>query len=77
MKMALFWVFAPCSLVEIYRRFRGACLLIALMMEAATTSETLVNYQTTRRNNPDDGHLVTFMFAIDGSTNGRLRAWLV
>jgi hypothetical protein len=28
---------------------------IALMMEAAGTSETLVNfYQTTRRNNPED-----------------------
>jgi hypothetical protein len=30
---------------------------IALMMEAANTSETSVNfYQTTRRNNPDDSH---------------------
>jgi hypothetical protein len=25
MKMAVFWVVAPCSLVEVYRRFRGAC----------------------------------------------------
>jgi hypothetical protein len=32
--------------------------IIALMMEAARTSETLVNfYQTTRRYNPEDGHL--------------------
>jgi hypothetical protein len=31
---------------------------IALMMEAARTSETLVNfYQTTRRYNPEDSHL--------------------
>jgi hypothetical protein len=31
---------------------------IALMMEAASTSETSVNfYQTTRRNNPEDSHL--------------------
>jgi hypothetical protein len=38
--MAVFWVVAPCS-------------LIALMMEAAMTSETLENfYQTTRRYNP-------------------------
>jgi hypothetical protein len=30
---------------------------IALMMEAASTSETLVNfYQTTRRYNPEDSH---------------------
>jgi hypothetical protein len=27
---------------------------IALMMEAASTSETSVNYQTTRRDNPED-----------------------
>jgi hypothetical protein len=40
-KMAVFWIVAPCSLVEVYQR------LIALMMEAAGTSETLVNsYQT-------------------------------
>jgi hypothetical protein len=32
----------------------------ALMMEAARTSETLVNfYQTTRRYNPEDSHLLT------------------
>jgi hypothetical protein len=35
-------------------------LTIALMMEAATTSETSVNfYQTTRRNNTEDCHLHT------------------
>jgi hypothetical protein len=35
-------------------------LLIALMMEAARTSETLVNfYQTTQRYNPKDSHLRT------------------
>jgi hypothetical protein len=34
--------------------------LIALMMEAARTSETLVSfYQTTRRYNPEDSHLRT------------------
>jgi hypothetical protein len=27
MKMAVFWVVVPCSLVEVYRRFRGACCL--------------------------------------------------
>jgi hypothetical protein len=54
MKMAVFWVVAPCSLVEVYRRFE----LIAQMMEAAWTSETPVNvYQTTQRNNPEDSHL--------------------
>jgi hypothetical protein len=34
-------------------------MIIALMMEAARTSETLVNfYQTRRRFNPEDSHLL-------------------
>jgi hypothetical protein len=28
MKAAVFWVVAPCSLVDVYRRFRGACSLL-------------------------------------------------
>jgi hypothetical protein len=57
--MAVFWVAAPCFLVEVFQSLRGACCgLIALMMEAARTSETLVNFcQTTRRYNPEDSHL--------------------
>jgi hypothetical protein len=36
-----------------------AASIIALMTEAAGTSETLVNfYQTTRRYNPEDSHLL-------------------
>jgi hypothetical protein len=36
----------------------AAIMKIGLMMKAARTSETLVNfYQTTRRNNPEDSHL--------------------
>jgi hypothetical protein len=55
--MAVVWVVAQCSLVEVYQRFR---VLIALMTEAARTSETLVNfYQTTRRYNPEDSHIRT------------------
>jgi hypothetical protein len=52
--MVVFWVVVPCCLVEVYQRFRGPCCLHhqGLLMEAAKTSETLVNfYQTT----PDDG----------------------
>jgi hypothetical protein len=46
MKMAVFWVIAQWA--------------IALMTEAASTSETSINfYQTTRRNNPEDSHLHT------------------
>jgi hypothetical protein len=48
MKITVFWNVAPCSLVKVYR-------LIALIMEAASTSETSVNfYQTTRCNIPED-----------------------
>jgi hypothetical protein len=43
MKMAVFWVVALGSLVEVYRRFRGA----ALMMVAASASETSVNFYHT------------------------------
>jgi hypothetical protein len=52
MKMAAFWVVVLCSLVEIYRHFRGAFCFhhegdqgeITLMMEAAATSEMSVNF---------------------------------
>jgi hypothetical protein len=37
-----------------------AASITALMIEAASTSETLVNfYQTTRRYNPEESHLRT------------------
>jgi hypothetical protein len=26
-KMAVFWVIVPCSMVEVYQRFRGPCCL--------------------------------------------------
>jgi hypothetical protein len=64
-KMRVFSVVVPCSLVGIYRCFRGACCLHlqrdeSPMMEAVSSSETSVNsYQTTRRNNPEDSHLQT------------------
>jgi hypothetical protein len=49
------------------------CDAIALMMEAARTSETLVNfYQTTGRYNPEDSHLRrTFCYFTkrEGSSN--------
>jgi hypothetical protein len=40
MKMTVFWYVTPCSLVETDQ-------LIALMMEAVTTSETLINFYHT------------------------------
>jgi peptidoglycan biosynthesis protein MviN/MurJ (putative lipid II flippase) len=40
MKMAVFSDVAPCILVHIDQRFREAYCLIALMMEAVSTSHT-------------------------------------
>jgi hypothetical protein len=46
-KMAAFWVVAPCSLVEfeVLTAVSMKIALIALIMEAARTSETLVNIE--------------------------------
>jgi hypothetical protein len=62
--MAVFWVAAPFSLVEVYQREVPAASIIRetipLMMEAARTSEPLVNfYQAKQRYNPEDSHLRT------------------
>jgi hypothetical protein len=46
-------VAGSCSLAETYRRFRGASCL-ALIIEAASSSVTSVEfYQSTRRSNPE------------------------
>jgi hypothetical protein len=37
--MAVFWVVAPCSLVEVYQRFRGPCCLHHL---GATSQKTAI-----------------------------------
>jgi hypothetical protein len=55
--MDAFWFVAHCSLVEVYRRFRG--ILIFLMMEAENTTKTSVNlYQTTQCNNPEEAVVI-------------------
>jgi hypothetical protein len=58
--MVVLWVVAPCSLVEDVSEVLAASIitaLIALMIEAASTSETSVNfYQATRRSNPEDNY---------------------
>jgi hypothetical protein len=64
MKMTVFWGVAACSLIEftdVSKVFAASIIraMIALMMEAASTSKTSVNYHTTRRNNPEDSHLHT------------------
>jgi hypothetical protein len=56
---AVFWVIAPCRLVEVYQRLRGAFCLHH-QGEAASSYKTSINfYQTTRSNNPEDSHLHT------------------
>jgi hypothetical protein len=60
--MAVFWVVAPCSLVEVYQHYRGLYCLHhqgdEWIVEAVQTSETSVNsYQSTRRYNPQHNHL--------------------
>jgi hypothetical protein len=67
MKMTVFWVVASFSLVDVYRCFRDASVVRA-MMEATRTSKTLVNfYQTTRRNNPEDSHLYSVLLNFGSS----------
>jgi uncharacterized protein (DUF305 family) len=57
-KIRVFWDVAPCSQVDVDRRFRDAYChhhQIALTMEAVRTSETLVNINLTlRRYIPED-----------------------
>jgi hypothetical protein len=57
--MAVFWVVAPCSLVKFIKVSEQLAAsitstIIEAMMEAASTSETLVNHQITRRYNSED-----------------------
>jgi hypothetical protein len=49
------------KVTQIFKHLKMAVFwVVALMMEAASTSETSVNvYQTTRRYNPKDNHLHT------------------
>jgi hypothetical protein len=57
MKISVLWDVAPCCLVDIDRRFRGAYCL-HYKGEAVSSSETSVSiYQITRRNIPEDSHV--------------------
>jgi hypothetical protein len=57
--MTVFWVAASCRLVQkLTNVSKVLAASIALMTQATSISETSVNvYQTTGRNNPEDGHL--------------------
>jgi hypothetical protein len=64
-KFTVFWDVAPYSVVEVYRRLRGVASAsifraIALMMEAAGTSEKSTDfYQAARRIVQEDSELHT------------------
>jgi hypothetical protein len=61
-KMAVFWVAAPCDLVKftnISEVLAASIIRAMMMMEAASTSETSNFYQTAWRNNPENSHLHT------------------
>jgi hypothetical protein len=54
--MTSFWDIAPCSSVEVHRRFRNSYDLnhqAATMMDEASGYKTSVNFKTTQRNIPE------------------------
>jgi hypothetical protein len=61
-KMTVGWVVVPCSLADVYRRFRGFCCLHhqgdwSPLVEAVSISETSVYlFHTAWRNSPKDSH---------------------
>jgi hypothetical protein len=66
-KMAVFWVMRRVVWLEVHRRFRGAYCLQHLMLEVASTSETLVNiYQTTRSKIPVGSHVQEMLSSFKG-----------
>jgi hypothetical protein len=62
-KSAVFWVVAPCSPIEFRPTFQRYLLppssgSLVPLIEAASISETSVNFcQTTRCNEPEDSHI--------------------
>jgi hypothetical protein len=77
--MAVFWVVAPCSLVELYQRFRGPCCLHhqgdESSLHGATTQKTIIFILTAvKTSNPtyvtqSHTHLPTLI-------HGNVKIWL-
>jgi hypothetical protein len=64
--MAVVWVVAPCSLVEVYWYFRSACCFhIRAVVEAASTSETSTDF--TERRVATSQKTAIFILAIVGA----------
>jgi hypothetical protein len=71
--MTVFWVVAPCTLVEIYWRFRGVCCLHHQSDVIASTSEKSVTFfQNTRCSNPEYSHLQQLCF-LNSNRHGKCR----
>jgi hypothetical protein len=47
--MAVCWVVVPCSLVEVYQRFRGLCCLHHQVVHGAATQKTAIFVLTAMR----------------------------
>lgn len=80
-KMAVICVVAPCSLADVYQRFRSRCCLHHQGHECTHRPETLVNFcQTSRRFNPEDGRLQKLLrvtwtseyYIVRGSNGNRI-----
>jgi hypothetical protein len=68
MKMAVIWVVVSCSLVKVYRRFRGVYCLHHYGEDKRSrhlTSQMSVNYTTTRSCNSEDSDLNTSVFHLN------------
>jgi hypothetical protein len=53
-KMTVFWVVAPCSLVEVYQRFRDPCCLHHQGDQGGTTQKTAIFRQECIQNDCAD-----------------------
>jgi hypothetical protein len=64
--MAVFWVVAPCSLVEVYQRFRGPCCLHHQpRLHGITTQKTAIFVLTAvRTSNPTKNKVFCLNFVV-------------
>jgi hypothetical protein len=59
MKMTVFWDVASWCVVDGFRRFRGGCWVHHQGNAKSTSKTSIIFYQTTRCNIPEDSHLQT------------------
>jgi hypothetical protein len=62
--MAVFWVVAQCSLIEVYRISEVLAAIIALMMEAARTSGKLLSDYTALQPRRQPSSYILLIFII-------------